>query len=247
MINRNSPVPLYAQLKDEILAKIEGGLWLPGAQTPSEPDLCEQFGVSRTVVRQALLELEIVGVIRREKGRGTFIAEPKITEALAQKLTGFFQDMSEQGRAPVSQVLRQTVVPASVKIAAQLELEAGEAVIEIERLRFIGDEALVLVTTSLPEKLCPGLERIELSQQSLYRVLEERFGLVIARGKRTMEAVGANAREAELLRVGVGTPLMLLESISYLEDGRPVETFRAVHRGDRARFEVELIRRRPGG
>jgi GntR family transcriptional regulator len=246
MINRSSPIPYYAQLKEEIQAGIERGVWQVNDQMPSEPDLCRQFEVSRTVVRQALLELEFEGVIRREKGRGTFVAGPKITEGLAQTLTGFYQDMSEKGHATVSQVLRQAVVPASAKVAGQLQIQPGEAVVEIERLRFIEGEPLVLVTTSLPAAFCPGLEGVDLSRQSLYEVLEQRYRLVIARGKRRMEAVGATAREAELLRVQVGTPLMLLDSISFLEDGRPVETFHALHRGDRSRFEVELIRIRPG-
>lgn len=242
MIDRNSSTPYYAQLKDEILARIERGVWKAGDQLPSEPDLCEEFCISRTVVRQALQELEFEGSIRREKGRGTFVAEPKIVEALAQTLTGFFQDMSGQGRTPVSKVLRQAVAASNPKTAALLGLSAGEAVLEIERLRFIDDEPLVLVTTWLPQRLVHGLEEVDFSGQSLYAVLEERYGLMIARSRRTLEAVGANPRDAELLQVAVGTPLMQLDSVGYLEDGTAVETFHALHRGDRARFEVELMR-----
>jgi GntR family transcriptional regulator len=242
MIDRSSSTPYYAQLKDEILAQIERGIWKPGDQLPSEPDLCEQFCISRTVVRQALQELEFEGAIRREKGRGTFVSEPKIVEALAQTLTGFYQDMSGQGKTPLSKVLRQGVTASNPKIAGLLKLRAGETVLEIERLRFIDDEPLVLVTTWLPQRLVQGLEDVDFSGQSLYAVLEERYGLVIARSRRTLEAVGAHPRDAELLQVAVGTPLMQLDSVGYLEDGTPVETFHALHRGDRSRFEVELLR-----
>jgi len=245
MIDRNSPIPFYAQLKAEILVRIEQKIWKPGEQLPGELDLCHAFSVSRTVVRQALQELEAEGVVRREKGRGTFVAEEKITEALAQRLTGFYQDMAEQGLSPMSKVLRQAVLAAQPKVAASLGLAAGEQVVEIERLRYIGDEPLALVTTWLPYQLCPGLEMVDLTWQSLYGVLERQFGLVIASGRRTMEAVGAGPREAELLRVPPGTPLMLLDSVGYLENGLPVEMFHALHRGDRARFEVFLTKQKP--
>jgi GntR family transcriptional regulator len=243
MIDRSSSTPYYAQLKGELLSRIDRGVWKAGDQLPSEPDLCEEFAISRTVVRQALQELEFEGAIRREKGRGTFVAEPKIVEALAQTLTGFYQDMTGQGRTPVSKVLRQSITSTNQKTAVLLGLAAGEAVLEIERLRFIDAEPLVLVTTWLPHRLVPGLEGLDFSGQSLYAVLEQRYGLIISRSRRTMEAVGAKAREAELLQVAVGTPLMQLDSVGYLADGTPVETFHALHRGDRSRFEVELIRR----
>lgn len=242
MIDRDSPIPFYAQLKEEIRIGIAHGEWKPGSQLPSEPDLCATFAVSRTVVRQALQELALEGVIRREKGRGTFVARPKINEALAQTLTGFFQDMTGQGRSPVSKVLNQAVRAASARAAGLLGLPDEEPVVEIERLRYIDGEPLVLVTTWLPQRLVPGLEEMDFRHQSLYQVLEQRYGLVIARGRRTMEAVGASLREAELLQVALGTPLMQLDSLGYLENGTPIELFHALHRGDRSRFEVELIR-----
>jgi GntR family transcriptional regulator len=247
MIDRNSPIPFYAQLKSEILTRIERNIWKPGEQLPGELDLCSSFAVSRTVVRQALQELEIEGVIRREKGKGTFVAAAKITENLAYKLTGFYQDMAEQGLNPISKVLRREVLPATPKLARELKIEPGEAVIEIERLRFVEDDPLVFVTTCIPYKFCPGLEMVDLARQSLYWVLERHYGIVIASGRRTLEAVGANPREAELLRVPVGTPLMLLDSIGYLDNGQPVEVFHALHRGDRSRFEVVITRQVPAG
>jgi GntR family transcriptional regulator len=72
--------------------------------------------------------------------------------------------------------------------------------------------------------------------------LEDKYGLKIHRGRRTLEAVAADEREAYLLKVRVGAPLMLINSVSYLADGRPIEYFHALHRGDRSKFEVALIR-----
>ena len=95
-INFDSHIPYYIQLIEALKEKISLGEWKVGDQLPSEPELCEIYGVSRTVVRQALREIELEGLITRRKGKGTFIAEPKISESLAQKLTGFYQDMIEQ-------------------------------------------------------------------------------------------------------------------------------------------------------
>lgn len=241
-INFASNVPYYLQLIDILKEKINQGDWRPGEQIPSEPDLCATYEVSRTVVRQALREIEMERLIVRRKGKGTFVAEPKITESLVQKLTGFYQDMVDRGYQPRTTVLLQEVVPASAKVAEYLHLEPGTRVFQIERLRFVDNEPIVLVTTYIPYSLCPRLADYDLSDQSLYAVLEKEFGLVISHGRRTIEAGQANARESQLLNVEELDPMLLLDSITYLEDGTPVEFYHALHRGDRSRFEVELIR-----
>ena len=241
-INLNSPVPYYAQVKEALKACLNSGEFKPGDQLPGEADLCALFKVSRTVIRQALDELEYDGLILRRKGKGTFVAEPKIVESLAQKLTGFYQDMSAQGFPPVSRILKQAQAQANPKVAALLGLAPASPVVEIERLRFVNHEPLVLVTTYLPFALCRELLAMDLSRQSLYAILEGQLGLVIARGHRYLEAVPASPYEANLLQVEAGSPLMLLDSVSYLENGTPLEYYHALHRGDRSRFEAELIR-----
>jgi GntR family transcriptional regulator len=246
-IDRTSPIPYYVQLKEALREQIENGAWVPGDRLPGEPELCRNFDVSRIVVRQALKELTYEGLIVRHKGRGTFVAEPKIAESLVQKLTGFYQDMADRGHTPVSKVLAQAVVPAGQKVASQLQVPAGKPLIEITRLRFVDDEPIVLVTTYLPEALCPDLLHADLSHQSLYSFLERECGLTIVRGRRVIEAVPASEYEATLLELETGAPLIMLESVSYLEDGTPVEYYHALHRGDRSRFEVELVRIREQG
>ncbi len=241
-IHRDSPLPYYFQLKELVREEIESGKWQPDQQIPSEAELCDQFNLSRTVVRQALNELVNEGLLYRQKGKGTFVAKPKIDESLVQNLSGFYEDMVARGLTPVTQVLEQSLVPASKKVAAKLNLAPGVSVIKIERLRSVNDEPIVLVTTYLPYEICPALLEEDLTHQSLYAVLEEKYGLEIVRGHRTLEAVAANEYEAQLLNIEENVPLVLLHSVSYLQDGRPIEYFHAVHRGDRSRFEVELVR-----
>jgi GntR family transcriptional regulator len=155
--------------------------------------------------------------------------------------------MAERGLTVVSSVLRQEVTPASQLWARLLNLDAGSPVIVVDRLRFVSGEPRVLVTTCVPADLCPGLVDVDLTYRSLYDVLGRDCGLVIARGRRWIEAVAATARHASLLGVRRGSPLIRLESVSYLADGRAVEAYDAIHRSDRARFEVDLVRLDPWG
>lgn len=242
-----SNIPYYVQLINIIKTKIAAKVWEPGNRIPGEPNLCDEYGVSRTVVRQALLNLELNGYIVRRKGKGTFVAETKINESLVQKLTGFYQDMVEKGLKPVTKVLKMEAIPANEKVAKNLEIEPGSKVIEIVRLRFIDTTPIHLVTSYVPYNLVPRLADVDLTDRSFYEYLESECGLFIVRGRRFIEAVVANEAEAKLLEVERGAPLVMLESIAYLEDGTPVEYYHAIHRGDRTRFEVELVRTREVG
>jgi GntR family transcriptional regulator len=243
-INFESNIPYYIQLVDILKEKVQLGVWVPGDQIPGEQDLCELYGVSRTVVRQALLELELEGVINRKKGKGTFISLPKISEGLVQKLTGFYQDMVERGLKPVTKVLQHNVSSSNEKVARFLDIKPGEKVIEILRLRFINEEPIQLVTSYIPFDICPALASVDLTNRSLYEYLEKEAGIFIAKGRRYIEAVLANETEAALLGIERGAPLLMLDSISFSENGQPVEYYHALHRGDRSRFEVELLRLR---
>jgi GntR family transcriptional regulator len=246
-IDRASPVPLHVQLKQALRDQILSGAWTAGDLVPGEPELCREFRVSRTTVRQALAALAFEGLVTRERGRGTFVALPKLTERAAERLSGFYEDMAVLGYPPVSRVLKQEIVHADEQVAARLNLRPGARVVEIERLRLVHEEPVVLTTTRLPTKLCPGLETADLTHRSLYEYLETELGYRLARGRRTIEAVAADARQARLLRTRKGAPLAFLESVSYLDDGRPIEYYLAWHRGDRSRFEVELFRSRERG
>jgi len=242
VIRRDSPVPYYYQLEGFLRERIENKTWKPGQRIPSEAELCAAYDISRTVVRQALNELVQEGVLYRRKGKGTFVAEPKIRESLVQHLTGFYEDTVALGLKPSTKVLQQEVIPAPPKIAEALGLNEGDPVIVIDRLRFVDGEPIVLVVTYVPYRICPELVSEDVSTQSLYAILEDKYGLELAYGRRTLEAVAATKEEAKLLDMEEGDPIVLLKSISYLKDGGPIEYFKARHRGGRSRFEVELFR-----
>ena len=243
-VDRANPLPLHVQVKQALKDRIVRRTWKPGDLVPGDLELCDQFGVSRTTVRQGLAELAYEGWVVLERGRGTFVAPAKLTERAIERLSGFFEDMVALGYPPVSQALQQQVRGADEYVAARLNLKVGARIVEIERLRFVEGEPVVLTTTYLPHALVPGLETADLTRRSLYEYLETECGLSLARGRRTIEAVAADARQARLLRIRKGAPLVFLQSVSYLADGRPIEFYLAFHRGDRSRFEVELMRGR---
>jgi GntR family transcriptional regulator len=199
-------------------------------------------------VRQALQQLEFEGLVLRERGRGTFVAEPKISStSLVHSLMGFYEDMEKRGIEMVSDMLEQSMQPAGQHVAEYLNVEAVTPVIKLHRLRSIEEEPIVLVTSYLPYELCPGVLSEDFTHQSLYIYLEETCGLKVARGRRRIEAVAANQIEAELLQISNGAPLIKMESVSYLQDGTPIEFFNGLFRGDRSCFEMEVARFRGRG
>jgi GntR family transcriptional regulator len=234
-IDFKSNIPYYVQLTAHIREKIIKKIWNPGMQIPGEMELCEEYGVSRTVVRQSLRDLELDGLITRRKGKGTFVAEPKVNESFVQKLSGFYQDMVDRGIKSSTRVLHLRVISCPDKVAGYLQIPLETKVVDLLRLRYVEDEPIQMVNSFIP---------FDLNDRSLYEFLEFECGLFIARGRRYIEAVAANDVEAKLLNVDRGAPLVMLDSISYLEDGTSIEYYHAVHRGDRTRFEVELLRTR---
>lgn len=241
VLDRSAPVPLYYQFKQWLSAGILAGDLAPGARLPEESELCERLGVSRGVVRQAMTELCYEGLIYRQRGRGTFVSAPKTAEGLISGLRGLADDAAERGQAVESKVVLLREVPAAQQVARSLGLPPGAPVIELERVRALDGEPHVLVMTYLPAALAPGLAERDLSgSASLYQILREEYRLPIVASRRRVEAAAAGPREAHLLGIKRGDPLLVLRSIGYTTGRRPLDYFIAFHRGDRSAFEVEL-------
>ena len=241
VLDHSTPVPLYYQFKQWLSGCIFSGELEPGSRLPDELELCERLGVSRGVVRQALTELCYEGLIYRQRGRGTFVTAPKTAEGLISELGGLADDAALRGQKVQSKVLVLREAPATDTVAQRLSLAPGEPVVELERVRRLDGEPHVLTMTYLPAAMVPGLVERDLNgSASLYRLLREDFGLPVVSSRRRVEAATAGVREARLLRLGRGDPLLVLRSISYTAGRRPLEYFVAFHRGDRSAFEVDL-------
>ena len=181
-IDRQSPVPFYFQLAAMLEHEIAGGRWQAGAQIPSEPDLCTAFGVSRSVVRQALQRLEQEGFIVRRKGHGTFVAEAQPRSWLLQSADGFFQDeVDRRGRRVTSRILRLEVAPLPKWAADALNVPEGSSGVTMERLRWVDGQVALHVSDYLPERLADTVLGLKDDHsESLYERLRAARG---ARGR----------------------------------------------------------------
>ncbi|MEM4724537.1 MAG: GntR family transcriptional regulator [Candidatus Hadarchaeum sp.] len=232
---------LYLQIKGWLRNSIERGDFSPGQRVPSETELMKRFGVSRATVRQAISELVLEGWLYRVQGSGTFVARPKYRQTLS-RLTSFSEDMKMLGLTPNSRLLRFCEEPADKTIADALSLHEGETVVRIERLRFAGDEPMALNTSILPRRLVPNLSQKDVEMGSLYETLENKFGLILSRAEQTIEPTLADPFSANLLRVPLGAPLLLVEGVVFLKNGVPIEWVRILYRGDRYKFHIVAIR-----
>lgn len=242
LIDRSSPVPYYYQLRQILEAEIGSGRIDVGDRLPSEAELCNRYGVSRTVVRQTLSDLENESLIVRFKGRGSFVAGPKTSEHLVQSLTSLHEDVQARGQNLETRVLRLETEPVSPYVADILKLAPGAEIVLLERLRIVDGVPWQLTTAYLPFALCAPVLELDMSQRSLYEVLEQDLGLELHRGRRSVESGLAGKIVAEHLAIRENDPVLILSGATYLADGRPIEHFVGIHRGDRSRFDVELYR-----
>lgn len=236
-INRNGPVPFYAQLAEILRSQIADGRWGPGDALPSEADLCAAYAISRTAVRQALDELVAEGLVVKERGRGTFVARPKIADLVVHELRGFHDEMSARGHDVTTTILQQQIEPAVPIVAIELGVEAGTPVVHLARIRSAGPDPVVKVDTWVLASRAPGLERADLEGRSLYDELRTRYGIEPAGGWRRIEAAVASRELATALGVDVGSPILHLTAVTMDRDGA-FEFFTAFYRGDRTSFEI---------
>ncbi|WP_030545069.1 GntR family transcriptional regulator [Streptomyces albus] len=235
---RPARVPKYYRLKRHLLEMTE--TLPPGSPVPPERTLATEFDTSRTTVRQALQELVVEGRLERIQGKGTFVAKPKVSQAL--QLTSYTEDMRAQGLEPASQLLDIGYVTADDRLAGLLDIVTGDRVLRIERLRLASGEPMAIETTHLSAKRFPALRRSLVKYTSLYTALAEVYGVRPAEAEETIETSLASPREAGLLGTDVGLPMLMLSRHSFDAKGAPVEWVRSVYRGDRYKFVARLQR-----
>jgi len=241
-INRDIPIPVYYQLKKIIREKIEIGELKIGEKIISENKLSEIYQISRMTVRQAIKELVGEGLLYRDKGRGTFVCEPKINYGFIQKLTTFYDDMVGKGYVMRTKILKQEIKSASKAIAKKLNIEENEKIIYILRVRYIENEPIVKVTNHIPYKLCPDLKNEDLTDKSLYQTLAEKYRLVAYKARVTLEAIIASKYDSELLNIKREAPVHLMKNITFTKENIVMDYFESYFRGDKGRVQVELYK-----
>lgn len=223
------------EIMSELIASLE-----PGTSLPSERELAERYGIARMTVRTEVDRLVADGLVYRIHGRGTFVAAPRVTQAMT--LSSFSEDMRERGLEPGSQVLACHVVLATGSVPGRLELADGARVIRIHRVRTADGEPMAVEEAFLPADRFAGLDQADLEHGSLFELLEDRWGVQLATGEQRVVAVAFDATQAHLLGVEPGDAGLLFHTTGRDSAGAPIYTAWTCYRGDRYEIRLSQVR-----
>ncbi len=237
-INTRSYVPYYQQLKQILITDVQRRK--EGDLLSSESDLCRKYSVSRTVVRQALDELERDGLVLKVKGKGTFVTGRKLNTSFVQHSLGFYDSMVNAGHSVKSRVLASELTGCPVSLASALDLNIGDEVIRFDRVRSVDDRPVQVVCATLPSRMFPGFTDLDMTDRSLYQVMRDEYGVRPAGGHRSIEAAALSAEDARHLAAPAGLPALRIESVTRTAEGTVFEYYSAIYRGDGFKFELEI-------
>lgn len=241
-INRSSFKPIYLQISDLIRADIESGKLKVGDQIWSERFIVDEFKVSRNTAKEAIEELARHGLVTRMQGYGTYVSDNRVNYGL-QRMTSFTEETQMRGMKPSSRLLALSQVTADPVVAQKLRLMPEEEVYHLERLRLADDRPMALHVSFVPVSRCPNLERFDFSQQSLFSVMEQEYGLKLTWQEASITPVIAHKNEAAILNIKTGLPLLRSDGVAYLEDDTPIEAHQILYRSDLYQFTVRSTRK----
>ena len=238
-IYKDSPLPLYYQLKQIIINMIESRELKENDKLTTENELCKQFSISRTTTRQALKELVNEDYIYVIQGKGTFISPKKFQQDLL-KFYSFTDEMKKIGKTPTSSVLEFKIIEANNKIAQILRINQNKKVYKFIRLRLADNEPMILETTYIPYELFPGITREDLESNPLYSILVGRFHTVFTKAEETFRSTLLTEEEAKKLNCISGISAIFFERTTYDNYDRVIEYTKSVARGDKFKYHVIL-------
>lgn len=238
-LDENSGVPLHTQLEQRLLAAIEGENLRAGDKIPSERELMGAANVSRATVRHAINSLVHQNVLERIQGRGTFVRQMKFETSL-QIVYSFAEQLRAAGMQLKDKVLENELIPASPLLAHKLNIQPGDKLISLQRLRFVDGEPIMVNVAYMPYELCPGLLLETFESVSLYRTMSEKFGLSVVSATDLLESRPVDSVIARHLNIPVGTPIMYVKRMAFTEDHVPIHIGYNYIRGDMIRFRSEM-------
>ncbi|QDO38207.1 GntR family transcriptional regulator [Streptomyces sp. RLB3-17] len=238
-LDRNSPVPLYYQLAQQLEAAIERGVLSPGSLLGNEVELAGRLGLSRPTVRQGIQTLVDKGFLVRRRGVGTQVVHSQVKRPL--ELSSLYDDLENAGQRPTTQVLHNAVEPASAEVAAALGIAEGGAVHRVERLRLTHDRPVAALCNYIPEGLL-DVDTARLESTGLYRMMRA-VGITLHSARQSVGARSASPEEAERLDEPAGAALLTMQRTAYDDTGRAVEYGTHIYRSSRYAFEFQLLLR----
>jgi GntR family transcriptional regulator len=238
-IDRTSPIPLYFQVTAQLEAAIDAGVLAPGDRLPNEIDLADTLGLSRPTMRRALEELVDKGLLVRKRGYGTEVASSQVHRRV--ELTSLYDDLDAAGKSPTTEVLKLDPACVNATAAAAVGVPGPTPLVYIERLRYSDGRPLALMHNWLPPSYA-DLSKDQLASDGLYRILRSR-GVQPLVAKQRITAHAASQREARLLKIRRGRPLIAMQRTAYDVDGQVIEFGDHVYRADGYAIEVTVFDR----
>jgi len=243
IIDPDNPIPKYIQISGWLKNLIQSGRYEKGSVLPSEVELARICQVNRNTLRQAISELTAAGILRKEKGLGTFVCAetpPAISHPF-KRISSFSEDLSELGIKANTKIIKQGAEEAKEPVARRLILGPSSRVVAIRRLRTGNETPLIYEESYLPYHIFKKILGMDLTGP-MYQILFERFNVTLGRSTQTIQAVNLEGRIASHLKVPENTAAFFMESLTYDENNIPVEVLYSYYRGDKHVFEVELGR-----
>ena len=226
----NRTASRHASIAATLREQIQSGDLVSGSPLPSEAQLSERFGVSRGTVRQALAALRGEGLISGGRGRPPIVARPALAQSFDQ-LVSFSVWAEMLGRTPTARTLELARRPADPVAAHQLDLEPGEPVFVVRRVRLLDGEPVMFELTTFVERIGRLLLDCDLDRGSIYAQLGDR-GVIFSEAQQQIAAISANAEQAELLGVGRRAALLEVRRRTLDPSGTPLEWSYDTYRGD---------------
>ena len=231
--------PLHKKIEHDILSKIKSGEYVENEKIPTEMELSNSYGVSRPTVRQAIQSLVNEGYLERRKKRGTIVKKSKIKQEFTRYIKSFDTDISMKGIFTKTKVLNFTKTTAIQDVADNLNLNEGDPVYKLTRLRFAEEKPVVLVISFIPYRLVPNLDKIDFSKHSLYETFKE-MGFPLHSASRKLEITTADETICYLLDVQKNDPLFYFRTQGFTENRTPIEYSIAKYRSDINYFVFEI-------
>ena len=232
-------MPKYRQITDDLLKKIQTGIYPINALIPKEIELATYYGVSRPTIRQAIQLLVNAGYLDRRKKRGTIVRQRKIVQEFTHVIASYNQEMDNHGLIPMTKVIMFSTEIADTDICENLKLPSNSVVFKLMRLRYANDQPIVIVTTYIPYNAMPHLNDYDFTKVSLYDTLAAN-NTAVTRIQRRLEVIKADETVAGLLNVKEHEPLFYFHTLGYTENSLPVEYSIAKYRGDLNSFNIDI-------
>ena len=233
-----SGVALWRQVADGIERGIADGRFAAGERLPGETEIAETYRVNRHTVRRALATLAERGLVRAERGSGTYVEARKLAYPLRSR-TRFSEIVGAGGHEPRGQLIDASDDPATPELARELGLKTGAPLIRIEALR-LADHAPICVSTSwLSAERFPGAGRVFATTRSMTKLLAHYGIRDYRRASTRITAAIADAADAARLNLALGRPVLVVDSTDVDPDGKPLVTKRSRFAAERVEFVVE--------